>query len=207
MKITPGVAAIMKNFDKDTGINEIQIEVSNQANNVKITVNKYDSKPAEVTKEKSGNVYRYLQIKTTNLEDKLSNGKVTIKVEKAWLTEKGLDKNNLAMYKFNENTGEWNELNTIYKKADFENYYYDVGLSSFSYFAISEKAKVDSVGTVGDESKNDKESEERVAGTGNIITEQDLEKANLKLLLSVLGFIVVGIILFLVYNKRIKKKK
>ena len=77
-KITPGVVAIKRDFNLDAGVKEIQIEVNSEAQNVKVTVSKYDSKPAAVSVEKTGKTYRYLEIKTENLADKLKKAKVKV---------------------------------------------------------------------------------------------------------------------------------
>ena len=52
--------------------------------------------------------------------------------------------NDVAVFKFDESAGEWNELSTTYSDADDTYYYYTVELNSFSYFAIGEKAVVES---------------------------------------------------------------
>jgi PGF-pre-PGF domain-containing protein len=136
-KITPGVVTIMKDFDSGFGIKQIQIEVNNEAQNVKITVTKYDNKPANVSIEKSGKVYKYLQIETENLEDKLNRSIITIQVEKNWTSENNVERDDMAMFKFNESYEVWNELETVYTEENEIYYYYDVELDSFSYFAIA----------------------------------------------------------------------
>ena len=141
-KMTPGVVNIMKDFDKETGIKEIQIQVNNPAQNVKITVSKYDSKPANVSIEKSGKVYQYMQIKTKNLENKLEKAVITIKVEKTWVSDNALNKNQVSLFKFNENSKKWDELSTVYNSSDNTYDYFDVELTSFSYFAIGEKTTI-----------------------------------------------------------------
>jgi len=141
-KITPGVATIMKDFDKEIGLKQIQIEVNNEAQNVKITISKYDSKPSEVSIEKSGKTYRYLHINAENLEGKLQRAIIRVQVEKSWMVANSFEVSNMAMFKFNENNNAWDELTTIYTEADDEYYYYDVEVDSFSYFAIAEKVVV-----------------------------------------------------------------
>lgn len=138
-KITPGSAAIVKGFDKEYGVKEISVEVNNPAQNVKITVSKYDGKPAEVSVEKSGSVYKYLQISAENVQDNLSKAIVRIQVEKSWANGKSLAKDKISMFKFINN--EWKELPTTFKEEDATNYYYDVELLSFSFFAIGEKVQ------------------------------------------------------------------
>lgn len=146
-KITPGAATIMKDFDSEIGVKQIQVEVNNEAQNVKITVTKYDGKPAEVSVSKSGKVYQYLQINAQNLGTKLDKATVQFRVEKSWASSNGLDKDEIAVYKFDETVNKWNELQTTFSSEDSTYYYYDAELDSFSYFAISEKTLVSGEGT------------------------------------------------------------
>tara|TARA_Y100000310_G_C20702899_1_gene831657 strand:- start:7198 stop:8832 length:1635 start_codon:yes stop_codon:yes gene_type:complete len=142
-KITPDKASIFKNFNADTGVKEIQINVNNEVKNVKVTVTKYDSKPSAVSVEKKGKVYQYLQIDATNLGNNLDKATVQFKVEKSWISSNGLDKDKISVSKFNEDSKEWNELSTVYSNSDDTYDYFDVELTSFSYFAISEKTVVE----------------------------------------------------------------
>lgn len=139
MKLTPGQVTIMKDFDKEIGIKEISVEVTNEVQNAKIIVEKYSEKPAEVSKEKEGKVYQYLEINVENLEDKLSKGQITIRVEKSWLNKEGINKEDIILSKFDSNSNEWNDLDTSYLEEDETYHYYKVEVDSFSYFAISEK--------------------------------------------------------------------
>ena len=82
-KATNDLEWFWKSVDEDIGIKELKIEVNSVAQNVEITVNKYDSKPTAVTKEATGSVNKYLQIETENLEDKLENAKIKIQNKKA----------------------------------------------------------------------------------------------------------------------------
>jgi len=134
-KITLGTVAIMKDFDEEFGIKQIEIQVRDEAQDVKVTVTKHPGKPAEVTKTKSGKVYKYLQIETENLEDKLDKGIITIQVNKSWVFNNNLNKDKIDMFKFVND--EWVNLTTAYKEQDNNYYYYDIELTSFSYFAIS----------------------------------------------------------------------
>jgi len=197
-KITPGAATIMKNFDKAIGIKEIQIEVNNPAQNVKITVIKYDAKPAEVTKEKTGSVHKYLKIDAKNLENKLKKGVVTIQVQKSWVLNNSLVKEDIAMFKFNNNSENWDELTTTYKEEDTDYYYYDIELTSFSYFAISEKVKVGEPSSE-QEGEDAQKSEEEISGgiPG--------KEKNLTWLWVVIGIIIVLVLTGAGY--KIKKRK
>ncbi|MEK6840397.1 MAG: PGF-pre-PGF domain-containing protein [Nanoarchaeota archaeon] len=146
-QITPGAASITKYADPALGIKQIEITVNNEAQNVKVSVTKYDSKPAEVSVSKSGKVYQYLQISEQNLGTKLDKAKVQFKVEKSWASSNSLDKDKISVYKFDNAAGKWNELKTTFSSEDSQYYYYDAELSSFSYFVISEKSLAAGEGT------------------------------------------------------------
>ena len=192
-KITPGSATIMKNFNVEYGVKEINVQVKNEAKDVKITVTKYDSKPAEVTKEKSGKVYKYLKIDTENIEGNLDKATITIKVPQEWITENSLDKDNIALFKLV--SGNWQELSTKYREADVISYYYDVDLTGFSYFAIGQKASSES------------EKEEKPSSSAAEAVEKATEEAKSWLSNNIwLGIIIIvaiaGIIAFIIYKKR-----
>jgi len=128
--------SIIVKFDEEVGVKEIQIRVNNDTQGVKIIVSKYEAKPEDVV-EKLGKVYQYMQIETENLKDNLESAIITIRVEKSWVSENNVSKDDLALFKFNNETNEWEELVTIYKEEDATYYYFDAVLTSFSYFAIS----------------------------------------------------------------------
>ncbi|HLD97720.1 MAG TPA: PGF-pre-PGF domain-containing protein [Candidatus Nanoarchaeia archaeon] len=167
--IEAGAAGIVKNFDKDYGIKEIQIEVNNKAQNVKVTVTKYDGKPAAVSISKTGKVYKYLEI-TSNNQDKLKKAIVRVQVEKSWVNSNGLDKDKLSVSRFANN--QWNELSTKYISDDTTNYYYDVELTSFSYFAIGQSSASIAETNTADTSGNDTTTGEETSETqkSNILT-------------------------------------
>ena len=159
-----------------------------------MTVTKYDSKPAQVSKEKEGNVYQYLQINTENLINKLNKATVQFKVEKSWAEKKGLSKEKVSVSKFNESAKEWMELETKYSNEDSQYYYYNVELTSFSYFAISDKSVAKDPAATDSNSK-----------TG---AENDVKSAkNLTWLWIVIIILAVGIILSLLLRHHSKKKK
>ncbi len=136
--ITPETAAVMTGFAASTGVEEIQIEVTGTASSVKVTVGGYTSTPAAVSVAKS-DAYKYLQVTTQNLEDKLSKATMEIKVEKSWVSTNSLAKEDVSLFKYDETANTWNELTTTFKEEDTTYYYYTVELTSFSYFAIAPK--------------------------------------------------------------------
>ena len=192
-KMSPGVAVIMKTFNKEYGLKQIQIEVDDEAQNVKMIVKKYDSKPAEVSKEKTGKVNKYLQIETTNLEGKLSKAILTIQLEKSWVSDNSLDKDKISLFKFDEENNEWNELTTTYKEEDTTYYYYDIELTSFSYFAVGEKVVTE-----------EEESSAIIEGEDEEGDKDEIEGGSLIWLWIILGILVLGIGGWFLF-KKIKK--
>ena len=178
-QMTPGVVTIMKDFDSEIGIKQIQIDVNNPAQNVKITVTKHDGKPAEVAVEKSGKTYQYLQINAENFGEDLEQATVEFRAEKSWATSVELGKNDIAVFRYNEAVSRWDELPTTSTGEDATYYYYEVELDEFSYFAISEKSVVS--------------EEELVLG---------VEKSKLWLWI----LIIIVIIAIIIWQMKIKKK-
>jgi len=133
--ITPSTPVTMSNFGTDT-VTQIQIEVSQTATNVNVQVDKYISKPAAVLVDKTDS-YSYLHIITQNLTDKLSKATMTIQVNKTWVSGKGLAKEEVALYRYDESTNVWSLLPTTFGSEDNNYYIYNIVLDHFSYFAIA----------------------------------------------------------------------
>jgi len=142
-EITPESGAIITNLEEDIGIKEIRIEVTSTASNVKVEIKKHSGKPITILTEAPGIIYKYLEITTTNLEDKLDKAVITIQVRKSWVSDNSIEKNQVTLFKFNENSNSWNGLAATYTNENEEFYFYETKLDSFSFFAISGKALVE----------------------------------------------------------------
>ncbi|VVB83453.1 Uncharacterised protein [uncultured archaeon] len=136
--ITPTTPATISGFASDSGVKEIQVEVSSTTNNAQVTVNKYDSTPSAVSAVSGA--YKYLKVDTQNLASTLNKATMKIQVEKTWVSQKGITKNDVALLKYDETGKKWNELTTTFSSEDATYYYYTTELNSFSYFAIAPKA-------------------------------------------------------------------
>jgi PGF-pre-PGF domain-containing protein len=187
----------MKNFNEETGVKEIQIQVKDEIQNVKITVSKFDEKPVSVSVEKTGKVHKYFQIKTENLETDLKKATVTIQVEKSWISNNSLNKDDIALFKFDNSSNNWNELTTTYKEEDDEYYYYDAELTSFSYFAISEKVVIE-------EEIVEEKTEEIIDGNKQ---EESINKGLILWWILVIVLILAILILILIIIRLIKPKR
>jgi len=136
----------MSGFAQGTGVSEIQLELTENSSNVKVVVDKYESKPANVSVAKE-DFYKYLHITTTNLEN-LKKATMKIQVEKSWVSDKGLSKEEVGLFRFNEDSETWEKLTTTFKEEDTTYYYYEVELNHFSYFVIaSDKIVTPEIGT------------------------------------------------------------
>ncbi|MEK6760350.1 MAG: PGF-pre-PGF domain-containing protein [Nanoarchaeota archaeon] len=144
--IMPGTPAVQTDVNADAGVKEISVEVNSEAQNVEITVTKHDGKPADVSVEKTGKTYTYMQIEAVNLEDKLDKATIKIQVEKQWVVDNGLTMQDVALFHYDADASVWNQLDTSFSEEDDTFYYYTADVNSFSYFAIGEKVVVESSG-------------------------------------------------------------
>ena len=135
--IAAGESKEMTSIPVAYGVEKITVQAAEAATGAKLTVMKYDSKPSTV-ETKSGKVYRYLQIKSENLQ--LEKATVSVIVQNSWMNENNLGKNDVSIFKFDDSAKKWNELSTTYVKSDTTYSYYNAVVTSFSYFAIADKA-------------------------------------------------------------------
>jgi len=194
--------ATMTTFKKDMGLEEIKISVTSTATNAKITVNKYNSKPTSVT-EKSGSVYKYLQISTTNL-DNIKAAKITLKVEKSWMQSMGLKQEDIRMFKFDASATKWNELETTFLKSDDTYNYYETTVSSFSYFSIASK-KVVATPTEETPSANNESADTGI--TGQAVDQENENGSSSGLFTFIFVISVILIIMFVIFFFTLRKKK
>ncbi len=134
--IGSGEIVLASNFDENFGVSEIKLEVSENTPDAKIIVRKYHSKPEDVLVEAPGIVYKYLQIETQNLEN-LEKATLKIQIMKDWISENNVDSGEVSLYKFDESSNKWKKLDTNFVNEDSVDYFYDIVLNSFSFFAIS----------------------------------------------------------------------
>lgn len=191
-KITPGNVTIMKINDPDIGLKQISIEVNNPAQNVRITVTKYKEKPANVSVEKTGKVYKYLEISTQNLKKELKKAVISLQVKKSWIEGNRLGKDKIALFKYDEDTNEWKEIITNHVSSDSENEYYDIEVDSFSFFAIAEKTAANVV----DEPVITNASQQEEAKKE---TEQEKEGKTNKIVIWIIVVIIVIILAGILY--------
>ncbi|MFB6246283.1 MAG: PGF-pre-PGF domain-containing protein, partial [Candidatus Pacearchaeota archaeon] len=202
--IKPGKAEVMKDFSEDLGVKQISIKVNNPAQNVVIDVKKYDGKPADVSVEKSGKVYQYLEIDTQNLNENLDKATISVKVEKSWIKNNSISAENVVVSKFDESSGNWNDLETSFTHKDEEFYYYKAEVDGFSYFSIGEKSDSDTNQTDSTSGKDtSRDLGEKDGKTAGGTTNQAGEGFPTWAWI-VIAVVLIGLVVWFVWNKNSK---
>ena len=180
-----------KNFGKTTAIVEI---LKNTSSIVK--------EPA------SGTVYRNVNLWIGNSgfssQENFENARINFRVSKAWTTEQGVSKDNVALYRYSE--GVWNSLPTTFSREDEVYFYFTAETPGFSPFAISSMKintrSIEFLQTKNEENrvnnKSDLSEGEKQENITNINLELDNEKKDAPtpcVFLTVIGFLTSYVIL------------
>jgi len=196
--------------DKNLGIKQINITVSNLSTNVKLTVAKYSTLPSQVSVAKSGKVYKYLKIEATNLNQKLNIANILLQVEKSWVQNNSLTKQGISLYKFDNVSEEWKKITTTLESEDATYYYYNTELTSFSYFTIaSEAASSTPQNNTGSSTTPTANATTNTSTTPSEQTDGEKKSSNLwiVILIIIVGIVALAVVGFIIYTQVIKKQK
>ncbi|MBI2151337.1 PGF-pre-PGF domain-containing protein, partial [Candidatus Woesearchaeota archaeon] len=121
------------------GVTEVSFAVDKTTYGAWVKVERIDSLPATISSF-GGQVYKNVKITESNIEKVLKDDKATIdfKVEKTWLAEKKLNKEQVAMFRSVDNR--WTELKTTFGEDDGTYVHYSAITPGFSYFVIGSKS-------------------------------------------------------------------
>lgn len=104
---------------------------------VMVTVEKKGSLPSSID-EPETDVYEYEEVMLYYAGNSdLPEKRFGFKVKKSWLTENGDTSGDIVMLHYNEETDEWEKLETTLADEDGAYYYYNAKTPSFSWFTIS----------------------------------------------------------------------
>jgi PGF-pre-PGF domain-containing protein len=193
-------------IDGEVGITEVRFDASKKLYGMWMKVEKKDSLPSKVNNFDL-KVYKYIEI-TKSLafrEGDMVNPEIDFKIEKSWLTDEGLNKDNLGLFRYVDN--EWVELISTINKEDSDYVYYTAETPGFSYFAIGQKSEVSapSVEELAEEIVGE------VSETPEEVMEEVMEEPSKKLIwpwvVLLLIFVIIGIILYFVLDKKVFAKK
>ncbi len=124
---------------ENLGVEEIVFIVSKDVKAPQLKIESTEALPAEITTFQK-KIYRISKISSTNLkEEDLDSVIIKFNVEKSWLADYDLSKDDLAMFRFTE---KWEELTTTLTGEDNNHFYYEAETPGFSYFLIGEKEQV-----------------------------------------------------------------
>ncbi len=135
--LEPAKTATVEVENGEIGATKVEFQVAEEVFGVWVNVQKVDALPAEVPALEQ-KVYKYLEVKhhLKLTEDLVTEGKIFFNVNKAWLDDNGLSKNNIALYRSVE--GQWNELPTTITNEEEELVHYEATTPGFSFFAIGQ---------------------------------------------------------------------
>lgn len=130
----------------DTGIDSVDLKTIAAATNVVLTTSALSGKPASANTITTEKVYKYVEIKTENLDPtNIAKATVNFKVPNAWINENSLTTEKVSLYRYVDN--KWTELDTQVEKEDTSNAYFEASTPGFSYFAIAEAGAGTQTGT------------------------------------------------------------
>ncbi len=119
------------------GVNEVKFTPDMAVSNAKITVNSLAAPTAGVTAPEV-TVYKYFEVNKVNFGNaNVKTAELTVTVSNTWLTEHGMSKNQVALFRHLNNN--WEELPTSYVKEQGGYQYYTAKTAGFSLFAIGTK--------------------------------------------------------------------
>lgn len=132
-EILPGSPAEVEIGREIFSITSIEIDVTQSASGVTVTVDVSDDRPSSAGSDAPGEVYQYIEVGHQNVEDRIKSVFMKFRVAKSWLDENNVSKSSVRLNRY-EN-GEWVPYSaTIYMEADeYVHYISEVpGLSVFS---------------------------------------------------------------------------
>lgn len=168
--------------------------------------------PRELPKEVKSfgkKVYKNLEVsKSPVLKDELiENINVNFKVQKSWLTENELNKNQIALHHYADD--QWEELETSLGEEDETYVHYSAGTPGFSYFVIAEKE----TGAVAEPSVEEVAEKSSIKETVKDVVKKVVESPeeetgqNLRIQLTVLMIAVLVIVAVIFFSLRRKKER
>ncbi len=115
---------------------EIAINIKNAVTNVKVVVKALTARPTDITAEITGEVFNYLNIEHSNIEDAdIDNVTIKFKVEKSWISDNNIDSVTVVLNRYSG--GAWISLTTSKTSEDTTYVYYSALSPGLSVFGIS----------------------------------------------------------------------
>ncbi|MEW5896108.1 MAG: PGF-pre-PGF domain-containing protein [Nanoarchaeota archaeon] len=138
--INAGETATVGVTNGEIGVTEVSFTVDATTYGAWLKVEKEDALPSSVGSY-SGTSYKTIKITESNIEKALKDtATINFKVAKTWLSEKGVTKESIALFRYDNNA--WEELPTTVGEDDGTYVHYSAKTAGFSYFVIGVKGGV-----------------------------------------------------------------
>jgi PGF-pre-PGF domain-containing protein len=99
------------------------------------------SKSSLVSELPEGDIYKSFNVWVGNAgygsSDKISEASVSVEVKKEWVKEKDVDPSKIKLYRFDDKSKEWVQLNVEETGEDDENLYFTTGTPGYGSFVIA----------------------------------------------------------------------
>jgi PGF-pre-PGF domain-containing protein len=138
ISVLPNNLAFFDGINPLFGIIGFYVLTNTEAQNAQIVITRFDDKPDATGNPENINVYKYLEVHPENLENKLTSFTFVFSVYKNWTASRGIEKEKIALFHYNESTSKWIEVPTSFLREETDSYVYTSNISSFSYFYIGE---------------------------------------------------------------------
>ncbi len=146
----------------ETPVTEIEVHARDGIPHILITT-KAGTKP-DGADDPDGDVYEYVSIACYRApEDSLQRATIRFTVPTNWVDERLSSPDTLSLYHYNEETGEWTLLSTVFAGEENGGYAYYADSASFGYFAVVVKPDVKEVTASPEETPVPRDTEQRVA--------------------------------------------
>jgi PGF-pre-PGF domain-containing protein len=134
-KLSAGSSASMTISNVDIPFTSVRFSLRAVVTNAGLAVTATDSKPAAAKDAFPGTVYKYIEIKETNMnESDVFSASLKYRVERKWLTEQSALANDVELMRYS--SGTWNALDSTIASSDAVYYYYEADSPGLSIFAI-----------------------------------------------------------------------
>ena len=144
--ITSGDTVTVLVDNSNIPVTNIEVTANTDLSSVTFKISEITSQPAGTgdalggTGTGAGEVYQFFSVDKKNLVNSdMSSATMDFRIPLSWFTQNGVSQDNIALYRFNTATQNWDEIVAVKASSDSNYVYYTSSVPGFSYFAIGEK--------------------------------------------------------------------
>jgi len=205
-KLTAGTEATFKVTKTGIPITSITFKVTEDVEDIELTVTRLTRKPSSVATDYGGKIYNYITIKKSNLKDtSVASATIAFKVERKWLGANNAKAAEVLLLRYNRK--KWDELPVKITDNDDVHFFYEAESPGFSTFVIALREVV-TAETTGADDAQDQEANATAAANETDASgdsaDSDVSKGKVLLYTAIIIIIVAliaGIMGFIYYRK------